>query len=161
VDAKVDALLPAGSRLRGRAAIANAQRAYGRYRARFDDDRWSALRAAGAHPQRPLRASTGTKDPVYSDVVYVEQLIAPGVINTMPLATLRAFADHGQATRTLAESPGAAEQILRDVGAAGIDVEAIAADLEREGVQAFCASYRELLTCIDGRLAALVPGPTS
>jgi len=161
VDAKVDALLPAGSGLRGRAAIANAQRAYGRYRARFDDDRWSALRAAGAHPQRPLWASTGTKDPVYSDVVYVEQLIAPGVINTMPLATLRAFADHGQATRTLAESPGAAEQILRDVGAAGIDVEAIAADLEREGVQAFCASYRELLTCIDGRLAALVPGPTS
>jgi len=161
VDAKVDALLPAGSRLRGRAAIANAQRAYGRYRARFDDDRWSALRAAGAHPQRPLWASTGTKDPVYSDVVYVEQLIAPGVINTMPLATLRAFADHGQATRTLAESPGAAEQVLRDVGAAGIDVEAIAADLEREGVQAFCASYRELLTCIDGRLAALVPGPTS
>ena len=116
MDAKVDALLPAGSGLRGRAAIANAQRAYGRYRARFDDDRWSALRAAGAHPQRPLWASTGTKDPVYSDVVYVEQLIAPGVINTMPLATLRAFADHGQATRTLAESPGAAEQILRDAG---------------------------------------------
>ena len=161
VDSKVDALLPAGSELRGRAAIANAQRAYGRYRARFDDERWSALRAAGAHPQRPLWASTGTKDPAYSDVVYVEQLIAPDVINTMPLATLRAFADHGQARRTLGESGGAAEQILRDVQAAGIDLDAIAADLEREGVQAFCASYRELLACIDGKLAALVPGPAS
>jgi transaldolase len=161
VDSKVDALLPAGADLRGRAAIANAQRAYGRYRARFDDERWSALRAAGAHPQRPLWASTGTKDPAYSDVVYVEQLIAPDVINTMPIATLRAFADHGQATRTLAESSGAAERTLRDVTAAGIDLDAIAADLEREGVQAFCASYRELLTCIDGKLAALHPGPAS
>jgi transaldolase len=157
VDSKVDALLPAGSELRGRAAIANAQRAYGRYRARFDDDRWSALRAAGAHPQRPLWASTGTKDPAYSDVLYVEQLIAPDVINTMPLATLRAFADHGQAERALGGSSGAAEQTLREVQAAGIDLDAIAAHLEREGVQAFCASYRELLTCIDGKHAALVP----
>jgi transaldolase len=161
VDSKVDALLPAGSDLRGRAAIANAQRAYGRYRARFDDARWSALRAAGAHPQRPLWASTGTKDPAYSDVLYVERLIAPDVINTMPVATLHAFADHGQATRTLAESSSAAEQTLRDVKAAGVDLDAIAADLEREGVQAFCASYRELLTCIDGKLAALLPGPAS
>jgi transaldolase len=161
VDSKVDALLPAGSELRGRAAIANAQRAYGRYRARFDDERWSALRAAGAHPQRPLWASTGTKDPAYSDVVYVEQLIAPDVINTMPLATLRAFADHGEARRTLSESVGAVEQVLRDVQAAGLDLDAIAADLEREGVQAFCASYRELIACIDGKLAALVPRPAS
>ena len=160
VDSKVDALLPAGSELRGRAAIANAQRAYGRYRARFDDERWSALRAAGAHPQRPLWASTGTKDPAYSDVLYVEQLIAPDVINTMPLATLRAFADHGQARRTLGESSGAAEQILRDVQAAGVDLDAIAAHLEREGVQAFCASYRELLACIDGKLTD-VPAPMS
>jgi transaldolase len=161
VDSKVDALLPAGSELRGRAAIANAQRAYGRYRARFDDERWSALRAAGAHPQRPLWASTGTKDPAYSDVVYVEQLIAPDVINTMPLATLRAFADHGEARRTLGESVGAAEQVLRDMQAAGVDLDAIAADLERAGVQAFCASYRELIACIDGKLTALGPGPAS
>jgi transaldolase len=161
VDSKADALLGAGSGLRGRAAIANAQRAYGRYRARFDDERWSPLRAAGAHPQRPLWASTGTKDPAYSDVLYVEQLIAPDVINTMPLATLHAFADHGHATRTLTESTGAAEQILREVQAAGVDLDAIAADLEREGVESFCASYRELLTCIDGKLAALVPGPAA
>ena len=161
VDAKVDALLPAGSALRGRVAIANAQRAYGRFRARFDDERWSALRAAGAHPQRPLWASTGTKNPAYSDVIYVEQLIAPDVINTMPLATLRAFADHGQATRRLGGGTDAAERTLRDAKDAGIDLAGITTQLEREGVQSFCASYRELLTCIDGKLAALVPGPAS
>ena len=95
IDAKADAVLPADSPLRGRVAIANAHRAYARYRARFTDRRWLALERAGAHPQRPLWASTGTKDPAYSDVLYVEQLIAPGVINTMPEATLSAFADHG------------------------------------------------------------------
>jgi transaldolase len=158
VDSMVDALLSAGSELRGRTAIANAQRAYGRYRARFDNERWSALRAAGARPQRPLWASTGTKDPAYSDVVYVEQLIAPGVINTMPLATLRAFADHGEAKRTLGESGGPAERVLRDVQAEGVDLAAIAAELERAGVQAFCVSYRELIACID---AKLVPGPAT
>ena len=101
VDAKADPLLPAGSDLRGRVAIANAHRAYARYRERFADDRWLALREAGARPQRPLWASTGTKDPTYSDVLYVEELIAPEVINTMPEATLRAFADHGNVGRAL------------------------------------------------------------
>ena len=100
VDAKVDAALPADSPLRGRVAIANAQHAYARYRERFADDAGCAARA-GARPQRPLWASTGTKDPAYSDVLYVEELIAPDVINTMPEATLRAFADHGDAARAL------------------------------------------------------------
>ena len=99
VDAKADALLPPGSDLRGRVAIANARLAYARYRDRFSDPRWLALREAGARPQRPLWASTATKDPAYSDVLYVEELIAPDVINTMPEATLRAFADHGDASR--------------------------------------------------------------
>ena len=99
VDVKADAVLPAGSQLRGRVAIANARLAYARYRDRFADTRWLALREAGAHPQRPLWASTATKDPAYSDVLYVEELIAPDVINTMPEATLRAFADHGNANR--------------------------------------------------------------
>jgi transaldolase len=161
VDSTVDALLPAGSDLRGRVAIANAQCAYGRYRARFDDERWSALRAAGARPQRPLWASTGTKNPAYSDVLYVEQLIAPDVINTMPLATLRAFADHGRPTRTLGEGSAVAEQILTDVRAAGVDLDVIAARLEREGVQSFCASYRELLACVDRKLTETAPSPSS
>ena len=118
VDAKADALLPADSDLRGRVAIANAHRAYGRYRERFADERWRALRDAGARPQRPLWASTGTKDPAYSDVLYVEELIAPDVINTMPEATLRAFADHGEAdARARARAPRAAEEILRQARA--------------------------------------------
>jgi transaldolase len=150
VDAKVDALLPAGSDLRGRVAIANARAAYGRYRDRFADERWLTLRAAGAHPQRPLWASTGTKDPAYSDVLYVEQLIAPNVINTMPEATLRAFADHGDASRGFGASIGA--QTLGRAEDAGIDLAAITADLEREGVRSFCNSYQELLDCIEAKL---------
>jgi transaldolase len=149
VDAKVDALLPGDSPLRGRVAIANAHCAYGRYRERFADQGWRALREAGARPQRPLWASTGTKDPAYSDVLYVEELIAPDVVNTMPEATLRAFADHGHAAGALSESTAAAEGILRDAQEAGIDLAAVTAQLEREGVQSFCASYRELLDRVD------------
>jgi transaldolase len=145
VDAKADALLPPDAALRGRVAIANAHRAYGRYRERFADERWRALGAAGARSQRPLWASTGTKDPAYSDVLYVEELIAPGVVNTMPEGTLRAFAEHGEAGRVLGESTAAAEEILRDAERAGIDLAAVTAQLEREGVQSFCASYQQLL----------------
>jgi transaldolase len=154
VDTKADALLPPDSPLRGRVAIANAHVAYGRYRERFADERWEALAAAGARPQRPLWASTGTKDPAYSDVLYVEELIAAGVVNTMPEATLRAFADHGKASDALDESPAAAEDILRDAHAAGIDLAAITAQLERDGVQSFCASYDELIDRITTKTEA-------
>jgi transaldolase len=150
IDARVDPLLPAGSALRGRVAIANARRAYGRYRERFAGARWDALRAAGARPQKPLWASTGTKDPAYSDVLYVEDLILPDVVSTMPEATLRAFADHGEAHGVRA---GAADdETLRRAEAAGLDLAAVTAELEREGVRAFCDSYRELLTCIEAKL---------
>ena len=152
IDAKADAVLPADSPLRGRVAIANAHRAYARYRARFSDRRWLALERAGAHPQRPLWASTGTKDPAYSDVLYVEGLIAPGVINTMPEATLRAFADHGTVGAELTADAGAAEETLREASEAGVDLEAITRELERAGVRAFCDSYRELLSRIDAVL---------
>jgi transaldolase len=145
VDTKADAVLAPDSALRGRVAIANAHRAYGRFRERFADERWRALAAAGAQPQRPLWASTGTKDPAYSDVLYVEELIAPAVVNTMPEATLRAFAEHGEATRVLSASTAAAEETLRQAQDAGIDLAAITAQLEREGVQSFCASYHELI----------------
>jgi transaldolase len=151
VDTKADAQLAPDSTLRGRVAIANAHRAYGRYSERFAGERWWAMGAAGAHPQRPLWASTGTKDPAYSDVLYVEQLIAPGVVNTMPEATLRAFADHGEATRTLSESTTAAGEVLRQAQDAGIDLAAITAQLEREGVESFCASYQELLDSIKAK----------
>jgi transaldolase len=154
VDTKADALLPADSPLRGRVAIANAHVAYGRYRERFTDERWDALAAAGARPQRPLWASTGTKDPAYSDVLYVEELIAPDVVNTMPEATLRAFADHGHASRALGESTAAAEETLRQAQDAGIDLAAITAQLEREGVRSFCASYHELIDRIKTKTEA-------
>jgi transaldolase len=149
VDAKADALLPPDSKLRGRVAIANAHLAYARYLDRFSDERWRTLRDAGARPQRPLWASTGTKDPSYPDVLYVEKLTAPGVINTMPEATLRAFADHGNVTDAVNTVAGAACHILRVARDAGIDLNAITAELEREGVRSFSDSYRELLRCIE------------
>jgi transaldolase len=153
VDAKADPLLPALADLRGRVAIANAHRAYARYRERFADERWVRLAGAGARPQRPLWASTGTKDPTYSDVLYVEELIAPEVINTMPEATLRAFADHGDAGRALSADVTAAEETLRRAADAGVDLEAITAELEREGVRSFCDAYHDLLRCIEVRTA--------
>jgi transaldolase len=153
VDAKADPLLPADSDLRGRVAIANAHRAYARYCVRFADPRWLALRDAGARPQRPLWASTGTKDASYSDVLYVEDLIAPDVVNTMPEATLRAFADHGHVGRALSVDVDASEETLRRAAEAGIDLAAITGQLEREGVRSFCDSYRELLHCIETKLS--------
>ena len=145
IDAKADAVLAPDSPLRGRVAIANAQRAYGRYLRRFAGPRWQPLAAAGARPQRPLWASTGTKDPSYSDVLYVEGLIAPGVINTMPEKTLRAFADHGDVGSPLGSDPSAADAVLAAAAAAGVDLDAITRTLEREGVHAFCDAYEQLL----------------
>jgi transaldolase len=155
IDAKADALLAANSSVRGRVAIANAHHAYGRYLARFAGARWEALEHAGAAPQRPLWASTGTKDPSYSDVRYVERLIAAGVINTMPLTTLRAFADHGKVEATFGPDLSSARGVLAAAAAEGVDLDAITSALEREGVQAFCDSYDELLRCIEGKRDAL------
>jgi transaldolase len=156
VDTKADAQLPIGSDLRGRIAIANARGAYWRYRKRFTDERWLVLHDAGANPQRPLWASTGTKDPAYSDVLYVDELVVPDAINTMPEATLRAFADHGQPEGSFDWSPGAVEETLRRADAAGVDLDAITAELERAGVESFCQSYEELLRRIESKLATTV-----
>jgi transaldolase len=152
VDAKADALLPAGSDLRGHVAIANARRAYARFQDRFAEERWLVLRDAGARAQRPLWASTGTKDPAYSDVLYVEQLIERDVVNTMPEATLRAFADHGQVVSARSADAAAAEETLRRAEAAGIDLAAVTAELERDGVRSFCDSYHDLLACIEAKV---------
>jgi transaldolase len=155
VDAKADAALPPESPLRGRIAIANAHRAYGRYLERFAGERWEALSRQGAAPQRPLWASTGTKDPAYSDVLYVERLIAPGVINTMPEKTLRAFSDHGDLGHALDTDLTEAERVLAQAAEAGLDVPELTAELEREGVQSFCDSYNELLGCIESKLTTV------
>jgi transaldolase len=153
VDAKADAGLAADSPVRGRLAIANARTAYGRYQERFAGRRWLRLVEHGAQRQRPLWASTATKDPAYRDTVYLEQLALPGTILTVPEPTLRAFADHGDPERTAAIDPKDAAQTL--AAAAAVDLAAITAELEAEGLNAFAVSYRELLACIDQRLRAL------
>jgi transaldolase len=152
VDAKVDPALPADSSLRGRVAIANAAAAYNRARQVFAGARWERLAAAGARPQRPLWASTGTKDPAYSDVLYVESLVGPGVVNTMPLDTLRAFADHGEARPTLEGAAPEAKRVLAAAARAGIDLDAVGRELEDEGVRAFADSYDSLLEDVQTKL---------
>jgi transaldolase len=154
-DAKADALLAPGSSLRGEVAIANARVAYGRYLARFGGERWEALEARGARPQRPLWATTGTKDPSYPDVLYVEKLIAPGV-NTMPEQTLRAFAEHDKVEHALDADPAAAQATLSAAAEEGVDLGTITGELEREGVKAFCDSYEQLLACIESKLGSLI-----
>jgi transaldolase len=165
IDTKVDPQLSEDSPLRGRVAIASARAAYERYRAKFSGPTWVPLLQQGATPQRPLWASTGTKDPRYPDVHYVSELIGPDVVNTMPQQTLRAFADHGEVLPTLDADPQAVQATLADAARAGVDLDGATAALERDGVQSFCASYHELLDCIEGKLGALAPasspGPRS
>lgn len=157
IDTKVDAQLPDDSPLRGRVAIANARAAYQSYLARFAGPEWERLRDKGARAQRPLWASTGTKNPAYSDVLYVSELVGPDVVNTMPEQTLRAFADHGEVARTLDADPQTAQETLAEADRAGIDLDAVTLALEREGVQSFCDSYHQLLDCIEGKLDAVAP----
>jgi transaldolase len=152
IDTKVDKQLPDHSPLRGQVALASARVAYQRYLAKFSGAEWERLEGLGAKRQRPLWASTGTKNPDYSDVLYVAELIGPDVVNTMPEATLRAFADHGSVGRTLDADPDTAERTLADAAAAGIDLTKVTSELEREGVKSFCDSYAELLACIEGKL---------
>ena len=155
VDTKADPALSSHSPLRGRIALANAKMAYDRYLLRFSGPQWERLEALGARRQRPLWASTGTKNPTYSDVLYVEQLIASGVINTMPDETLRAFRDHGRVEATLDADIGEAKTVLAAAAYEGLDLDQITTELEREGIESFCGSYRELLRCIETRMAAI------
>jgi transaldolase len=152
IDAKADPVLAADSPLRGRIAIASARVAYQRYLAAFRGAEWERLQHLGASAQRLLWASTGTKNPEYSDVRYVSELIGPGVINTMPDHTLRAFGDHGTVARTLDADPEDAERTLT-AAAKEIDLAALTAQLERAGVSSFCDSYHQLLGCIERKLA--------
>jgi transaldolase len=160
IDTKVDQRLPEGSPLRGHVAIASARVAYQRFLGKFAGATWERLEALGANRQLPLWASTGTKDPAYSDTRYVAELIGPDVISTMPDHTLRAFADHGHVARTLDTDPDAAERTLAHASTAGIDLEAVTSELEREGVRSFCDSYRQLLDCITSKQGVVAPTGT-
>ncbi|MEV0810650.1 transaldolase [Micromonospora sp. NPDC050200] len=145
--------------LKGRAAIANARLAYERYCEVFSSGRWQALADAGAHPQRPLWASTSTKNPDYRDVMYVEELIAPGTVNTMPESVIHAYADHGQTrSDTITGAYDAAREVFTDLESVGVDMSDVIATLEREGVEKFEASWLELLDGVRRSLAAAGPG---
>ena len=131
--------------LRNRLGIAVARRTYAAYRELLASPRWQALSKAGAQPQRLLWASTSTKDPSASDVLYVEALAAPDTINTIPEDTLRAFADHGHVTQTMPADGGDAEDVLGRFARAGVDVAALGDQLQREGAQSFDDSWNKLM----------------
>src|SRR6185437_5665199 len=143
--------------LKGRAAIANAKLAYRLFRQKFSEPRWEKLAKAGARLQRPLWASTSTKNPEYRDVMYVEELIGPDTVDTMPEETMVAFQDHGKVELTLTEDIAAARTLLMDLHAAGIDYEDVTETLEREGVQKFADSFDELLEGIQSKRGQLAP----
>ena len=157
VDARLEKLGTAEAlALRGKAANANAQLAYEHYEKVFSSDRWAALQAAGARPQRPLWASTSTKNPDYRDVGYVEELVAPGVVNTMPEPTIHAFADHGEVkTGVVQGSYASARAALDALEGLGIGYDDVTATLEREGVEKFAASWQELLASVSKQLEAV------
>ena len=135
--------------VRGQIAIANAKVAYQRHLGLVASPRWRALAAAGAAPQRVLWASTGTKDPAYSDVLYIESLIGPDTINTMPPKTLDAFRDHGWVSATLTQDPAGAEAILREAEALGLDLDGVTDALVKDGVRLFAKAFDDLLAAVD------------
>ena len=141
--------------LRNRLGIAIGQRTYVAYRTLLASERWLKLSRAGARPQRLLWASTGTKDPNASDTLYVEALAAPDTIDTIPEKTLKAFADHGQVPRIMAVDGGDTEAVLARFARAGVDVDALATQLQIDGAKAFVKSWQELLGRIAARNAAL------
>jgi HSP20 family molecular chaperone IbpA len=148
---KALASLDGGAALMGRVAVANAKVAYARYQQLFGGPRWAALAAKGARVQRPLWASTGTKNEAYSDVKYVEELIGPDTINTMPVATLDAFLEHGTVAPTLTREVNGARAVLASLAATGVDLDATTARLLDEGVAAFARSFATLITGIEAK----------
>jgi transaldolase len=142
--------------LKGKLGIANAKLAYQNYLETFSGPRWDALDAKGATKQRCLWASTSTKNPEYRDVLYVEELIGPATVNTMPEETIVAFQDHGRVEETLTKDVDAARKLFDDLGAAGIDYDDVVEVLEREGVQKFADSFDELKEGIQSKRGELV-----
>ncbi len=161
VDRKLDELIPLspGSpraetaiALKGRVAVANARLVYARFREIVSSPRWKALEAKGARVQRPLWASTGTKNPKYPDVKYVEELIGPDTVNTMPPQTIDAFRDHGRVANALTGKETEARAVLDDLGLLDIGIEEVCETLVRDGVKSFADSFDKLLSAIDRRL---------
>jgi transaldolase len=162
VDTEVDRQLEAiGSvealALRGKTAVAQAQLAYELFLERFSGPRWEALAARGARVQRPLWASTSTKNPDYPDTLYVDTLIGPDTVNTMPENTLEAFDERGTLARTVDADPAAAQRVIDEVSRVGVDLDAVAALLEEQGVASFAKSFDELLGSL-GAKATTVGG---
>jgi transaldolase len=161
VDSEVDARLDKlgsddAKELRGKAAIANARLAYELYEQKFGTERWRTLQAAGAKPQRPLWASTSTKDPAYDDTMYVLDLVAPGTVNTMPESTLHALEDHGAFRgETVRPMYADAHGVLDRLAALGIDYDDVVQVLEDEGVEKFETSWNELIASIEGEMKKL------
>ena len=166
IDKRLDALIaraqPAEKErlklLKGRAAIANAKLAYRLFRQKFSGSRWDALAKKGARLQRPLWASTSTKNPEYRDVMYVEELIGPDTVNTMPPATIDAFRDHGTVEKTVDKKVSAAEGLLKEVEAAGISVKEVTDKLLADGIASFQKSFDELIAGLETKVGSLAPG---
>jgi transaldolase len=160
VDTEIDRRLEeigteAALALRGKGAVAQAQVAYGMFLATFSGPRWDALVARGARVQRPLWASTSTKDPAYPDTLYVDTLIGPDTVNTMPESTIEAFVDHGTVARTVDADLDGAQRTLDELAAVGIDLTDVANVLEEQGVAAFTKSFDELLGALDAKAVEL------
>ncbi|MEI8237947.1 MAG: transaldolase [Actinomycetota bacterium] len=154
VDARLDAIgTPEALALKGKAAITQAKLAYQAFQRTFSGPRWDALADAGAAVQRPLWASTSTKNPAYPDTLYVDQLIGPDTVNTLPDATIEAFADHGHAARTIDLDVETAEAVWSGLTAVGVDMDDVAAKLERDGVASFQQSFDELLHALAEKAA--------
>jgi transaldolase len=156
VDTAADKLLDAAgtdeaAELKGKVAVANAQLAYERFESMFSRDTFRKLAAAGARVQRPLWASTGTKNPAYSDVLYVESLIGPDTVNTMPVPTIEAFLDHGTVSRTVDKDYSAAHEVAEKLDLTGVSLNEITTTLENEGIDSFMASYDELLAGVEAK----------
>jgi transaldolase len=155
VDTETDRRLPEGSPLRGKAAVANAKLASALFRARFSGNRWEALAAKGARLQRPLWASTSTKNPAYSSTLYVDELIGRDTVNTLAPASIESL-HHGEGNQrpdTVSEALPAALQVMSDLAVAGIDFDDVTATLEREGVDSFAGSFNDALGTIEKRRA--------